>query len=104
MRFQRARLLGQYFFGAVAAVSIVATLAAARPSALELLPEETLLLVRTPNAGEMFERFRDTQTGRMVRDPQVAPFVERLYGSAGDLYAEKVAEWLATYSTEKSFL
>jgi hypothetical protein len=94
MRFQQARLFGRCFLGAVVAVSIVAALAEARPSALKLLPEETLLLVRTPNAGELFERFRDTQTGRMVRDPQLAPFIERLYGSAGDLYAEKVAELL----------
>jgi hypothetical protein len=66
----------------------------ARPSAMKLFPEETLLLVRTPNAGELFDRLRDTATGRMVRDPQVAPLVERLYGSAGDLYTQKVAEWL----------
>ena len=66
----------------------------ARPSAMKLFPEETLLLVRTPNAGELFERLRETSTGRMVRDPQIAPFVERLYGSAGDLYTQKVAEWL----------
>ncbi len=65
----------------------------ARPSAMKLFPEETLLLVRTPNAGELFTRLRETATGRMVCDPQLAPFVERLYGSAGDLYTEKVAEW-----------
>ena len=66
----------------------------ARPSAMKLFPEETLLLVRTPNAGDLFDRLRETATGRMVRDPQLAPFVERLYGGAGDLYTEKVAEWL----------
>ena len=68
--------------------------ALARPSAMKLFPEETLLLVRTPNVGELLERLRDTSTGRMVRDPQLKPFVERMYGSAGDLYTEKVAEWL----------
>jgi hypothetical protein len=72
----------------------VAAPALARPSAMKLFPEETLLLVRTPNVGELLERLRETATGRMVRDPQLAPFVERLYGSAGDLYSEKVAEWL----------
>ena len=66
----------------------------ARPSAMKLFPEETLLLVRTPNAGELLERLRETSSGRMVRDPQLAPFVERLYGGAGDLYTEKVAQWL----------
>ncbi len=67
---------------------------AERPSAMKLFPEETLLLVRTPNAGELFERVRDTATGRMVRDPRVAPLVERLYGTAGDLYAKELAEKL----------
>lgn len=94
MRVFQARRWAMFFSGAVAACLGLASLAVARPTALQLLPEETLLLVRTPNAGDMFERFRDTQTGRMVRDPQLAPFVERLYGSAGDLYAEKVAELL----------
>ena len=32
--------------------------------------------------------------GRMVRDPQLAPLIEKLYGSAGDLYTQKVAETL----------
>jgi len=68
--------------------------ATARPSALKLLPEETLLLVRTPNVGELLDRLRETGTGRMVRDPQLVPFVERLYGTAGDLYTEKVAQEL----------
>jgi hypothetical protein len=72
----------------------VAAPVAARPSAMKLFPEETLLLVRTPNAGDLFDRLRDTSTGRMVRDPQLAPFIERLYGSAGDLYTQKVAETL----------
>jgi len=94
MQVVQARRWGRVVAGTVAAVLCVVSLAAARPSALKLLPEETLLLVRTPSAGDLFERFRDTQTGRMVRDPQLAPFVERLYGSAGDLYSEKVAEWL----------
>jgi ribosomal protein S18 acetylase RimI-like enzyme len=65
-----------------------------RPSAMKLFPEETLLLVRTPNLSELFEQYRETATGRMVRDPQLEKFVERLYGSAGDLYTEKVAELL----------
>lgn len=94
MRFFQARRWSMFFSGAVVASLLLASLAVARPSALKLLPEETLLLVRTPSVGDLFERFRDTQTGRMVRDPQLAPFVERLYGSAGDLYAEKVAETL----------
>lgn len=94
MRVLQAKRWVAVVAGILAVTNLMASLAMARPSALKLLPEETLLLVRTPNAGDLFERFRDTQTGRMVRDPQLAPFVERLYGSAGDLYSEKVAEWL----------
>lgn len=94
MRVSQVKRWNTIFLGALAASLLLASMALARPSALKLFPEETLLLVRTPNAGDMFERFRDTQTGRMVRDPQLAPFVERLYGSAGDLYSQKVAEWL----------
>ena len=69
-------------------------LAAARPSAMKLLPEETLLFVRTPNLNDYWQRMRESNGGRMVRDPQLAPFIERLYGSAGDLYTEKLAEVL----------
>jgi ribosomal protein S18 acetylase RimI-like enzyme len=65
-----------------------------RPSAMKLFPEETLLLVRTPNVHEFAERLKETATGRMVRDPQLEPFITRLYGSAGDLYTERLAEML----------
>ena len=51
----------------ICARNVVALAAAApvlaRPSAMKLFPEETLLLVRTPNAGELFDRLRETSTG-----------------------------------------
>jgi hypothetical protein len=71
-----------------------ATEAAERPSAMKLFPEETLLFVRTPNAYEFGQRMRDSSTGRMLRDPQLQPFVEQLYGEAGKLYAEKAEQFL----------
>ena len=37
---------------------------------------------------------RDSSTGRMLRDPQLQPFVEQLYGEAGKLYAEKAEQFL----------
>src|SRR3990172_1792450 len=88
----RTVVLGGFFCGMLAFAAASPVLA--RPSAMKLFPEETLLLVRTPNVGELLERFRETAMGRMVRDPQLKPFVERMYGSAGDLYTEKVAELL----------
>ncbi len=67
---------------------------AERPSAMKLFPEDTLLFVRVRNAKEFGERIRDSSTGRMVRDPQVQPLIEDLYGKAGDLYAEKAEAFM----------
>src|SRR5689334_3998555 len=61
---------------------------AERPSAMKLFPEETVVFVRVKNAHELGEKFRQTSMGRMIQDPQMKPFVESLYGKAGDLYAE----------------
>jgi hypothetical protein len=68
--------------------------AAERPSAMKLFPEETLLFIRTSDAYEFGQRMRDSSTGRMLRDPQLQPFVEQLYGEAGKLYAEKAEQFL----------
>jgi hypothetical protein len=70
--------------------TLVNAAASARPSAMKLFPQETLLLLRTPNIHELLDRFQDTNGGRMYRDPQLKPFLERLYGGAGDFYKQKV--------------
>src|SRR5262245_5362929 len=67
---------------------------AARPTAMKLFPEDTLLFVRMRNAKSFAEHVRDSSTGRMARDPQVAPLLEDLYGKASELYAEKVESFL----------
>ena len=61
---------------------------AERPSTMKLFPEEAVIFVRMANAHEFGEKFQQTSTGRMIRDPQLKPFVDSLYGKAGDLYAE----------------
>ncbi len=61
---------------------------AERPSAMKLFPEETVVFVRVKDAHELGEKFRQTSMGRMIQDPQMKPFVDSLYGKAGDLYAE----------------
>jgi hypothetical protein len=61
---------------------------AERPSAMKLFPEESLVFVRVANANDLGQKLRQTSTGRMLRDPQLAPFVEALYGKAGELFAE----------------
>lgn len=70
------------------------TVCAERPTAMKLFPEETLLFVRMRNAKEFAEKLRESSTGRMARDPQIAPFFEDLYGKAEELYAEKAEAFL----------
>jgi hypothetical protein len=55
---------------------------------MKLFPEETVVFVRMANAHEFGEKFQQTSLGRMIRDPQMKPFVDNLYGKAGDLYAQ----------------
>jgi hypothetical protein len=63
---------------------------AERPSAMKLFPEESLVFIRLANAHEFGDRFQKTSMGRMIRDPKLKPFVESLYGKAGELYAKEV--------------
>lgn len=62
---------------------------AGRPSAMKLFPQDTLVFVRLANAHEFGERIQQTALGRMIRDPQLKPFVDHLYSKAGDIYVQK---------------
>ena len=75
-------------------LSLAAPAWAERPSAMKLFPEDTLLFVRVRNAKEFGEAARNSSTGRMMRDPQVAPLVEDLYGKAGEVYAEQAEAFM----------
>lgn len=68
--------------------------AAERPSAMKLFPQDTLLFVRLANAREFGLKVKETSTGRMFADPQLAPFVEKLYGGTADMYSDKLEESL----------
>lgn len=70
--------------------------AAERPSAMQLFPSETVLLLRTADASLLAERWQQTGFGQLMRDPQMAAIVESLYGSATEAYDEKVREFLQT--------
>ncbi len=73
---------------ALVVLAVCTTATAERPSAMKLFPEETVIFVRLKNAHEFGEKFQQTSMGRMIRDPQLKPFVDSLYGKVGDLYAE----------------
>jgi len=62
---------------------------AERPSAMKLFPEETVFFVRLADAHEFGQRLQDTALGRMIRDPQLEPFVQQLYGDVGRIYTEQ---------------
>jgi hypothetical protein len=63
-----------------------------RPTSMKLFPEESLVYVRVANAAEFGERLQQSATGRMIQDPQLRPFVDALYGKAGELYASEIQE------------
>lgn len=57
-----------------------------RPSAMKLFPAESLLLVRTPDARLWWERQQQTLAAKMLRDPEIAPTYDKLYGLAREQY------------------
>jgi hypothetical protein len=82
-------------FSAVALTLLAAlceSVRAERPSTMKLFPEESVVYVRLANAKEFGEKFNETATGRMLRDPQLQPFIEQLYGDIGNLYSEDAEE------------
>lgn len=60
---------------------------ARRPSAVKLLPPNTVLLLWVPNAPELAKRFMNTAMGRMSQDPQMKPLIQDVYGSVVDAVA-----------------
>src|SRR5690349_3044400 len=86
------RLITAWARPAVVAMALCGSAVAERPSAMKLFPEETAIFLRLKNANEYGEKFQETSLGRMIQDPQLKPFVESLYGKAGDLYAEHAQE------------
>ena len=61
---------------------------AERPAATRLLPRETFVVVRIPDAKELYESSQQTALGRMAQDEQIRPLLEDLYGSAAEAYSE----------------
>jgi hypothetical protein len=59
---------------------------------MKLFPEESVVFIRMANAHEFGQRLNQTSTGRMLRDPQVQPLVDQLYGDVGQLYTDELEE------------
>lgn len=84
-------LTRRLFFFFLIAVGAQGVVLAERPPAPDLLPDKTLALLRIPDVREFVERVRETSMGRMFKDEQMRPLVERLYGNALQAY-EKIQE------------
>jgi len=63
-----------------------------RPSAPELLPQETVAYVQIPNIQRLKENFAETGFGQMLADDRVAPLVEQVYEELSYLYTDYVEE------------
>ncbi|TWT67017.1 hypothetical protein Pla123a_44460 [Posidoniimonas polymericola] len=80
-------------FGFLLVAALLAPLAARQaiadhPTAMSLFPAETVLFLRTADAGLLVERFQATALAKMVNDPGMAPFVGSLQDSTREAYAD----------------
>lgn len=55
-----------------------------RPEVAELLPENTVAYIRIEDTQELIKRIEGMATFRMLRDPEIEPFVTSLYESMAD--------------------
>lgn len=83
-----ARFFGTGILVAALLVTICPPAQAARPSAMKLFPEESVVFFRISNGHEFGEKVQQTAIGRMINDPQLQPLVQNLYGKVGKLYAD----------------
>ncbi|MCE9525988.1 MAG: hypothetical protein K8R36_08040, partial [Planctomycetales bacterium] len=67
---------------------LVSVARAERPVGPKLLPEGTLAYLRIADVQEMVAKFKDTATGRMFQDENIAPLVKQLYGSVEEQWKQ----------------
>jgi hypothetical protein len=63
-------------------VILAGTSQAARVAAPKLLPKDTYFYLQVANVPELQKAFKETNFGRMIADPEIKPFLEKLYASA----------------------
>jgi hypothetical protein len=64
----------------LSSTTLSSTVRAERPSAPDLLPEETLAFVRIANIKEAYEKFQETSAAKIFKDPELKPLIDQLYG------------------------
>lgn len=65
-----------------------ATSFAQRPTAPKLLPDSTVAMLRVRDVPDMIEKARQGNMGRMLADPEIAPFANNLYGSGAEAFKQ----------------
>ena len=68
--------------------SIGTVIAAERPAAPYLLPEQTLAYLRITDTRDMLKRLNESSMGRMMKDEQVKPLANKLYGSLAQAFTQ----------------
>ena len=61
---------------------------AERPAAPYLLPDQTLALLRIADTRDFLRRMNEASIGRMLKDEQVKPLADRLYGSVAQAFSQ----------------
>lgn len=72
----------------LAGMCLVSTLHAAPKGAPQVLPENTLFMLRVASVPELIEKFQQTALGRIGQDEKVKPLVSQLYASASEAFGE----------------
>ncbi len=74
------------FLSMVCVAFSAATSFGQRPVTPTLLPDTTVAMIRINNVPEMIEKGRQGNLGRMLEDPEIAPFTKNLYGSGAEAF------------------
>ena len=69
-------------------MGMAGTALADTPPVARLVPNDTVLFLTVPNVADMKANFANTNLGKMLQDPEMAPFVQALYGEIGEVAAE----------------
>ncbi len=56
---------------------------AERPNAMRLFPSRTVFFVRTPDGSELVRKFSESP---LFQDPEIAPFIQALFGKVDEAY------------------
>ncbi len=75
------------FVAALVVAFAVPAARADRPTAAQLLPDETVIYVRMANVPQSMAKFQETAMGRISNDPEIKPLVTHLYGSMTEAFS-----------------